>query len=240
MKKLNEIERIPTPQLILWRVIRVLTLIYGIYGLFTNSVTMLLMSIFTIAFTHLWDFFQLFGGKSFITRVPYSSQTAFNIFIFYGCVIGYTLNSKTNFPYSDIITHTLSGVIATWFAYDLAVAIQGKKRHLSPALASLFSFTFSMFLAVAWELYEFTMDRVYGYMLQTSDIISEVGIVDTMEDFICCAIGSVLGMFFIAFYRNGIIGPNRKERRAKVKAQSKLDRKEELEYLGIAKESRIP
>jgi hypothetical protein len=90
-----------------------------------------------------------------------------------------------------------------------------------------------MFIAVAWELYEFTMDRVYGYMLQTSPVISEQGLVDTMEDFICCVVGSLIGLFAVAFYRNGIIGKNRKQLRAEVVARSKQDRKEELEFLGI-------
>ena len=90
-----------------------------------------------------------------------------------------------------------------------------------------------MFIAVAWELYEFTMDRVYGYQLQTSQLLSEIGLRDTMEDTICCVVGSVIGMFLVAFYRNGIIGKNRKALRAEVVARSKQDRKEELEFLGI-------
>ena len=78
------------------------------------------------------------------------------------------------------------------------------------------------------------MDRVYGYTLQTSDVISEIGLRDTMEDTICCVVGSVIGMFAVAFYRNGIIGgKNRKQLRAEVVARSKQDRKEELEFLGI-------
>lgn len=233
MKKLNEITRISTAELIIWRTVRALLLLWGIYGIFTDSVTKFLMALFSIAFTHLWDFFQLFGGRSFITRMPPTFQTMLNIFIFYGCVCGDIITTYTDFTSNDIITHTLSGIVAAWGAYDLAVCIQGQKRHLSPALAALFSFTFSMFISVGWELYEFTMDRVYGYTLQTSGILDEMGLVDTMTDFIFCVIGSLIGMFTVAFYRNGIIGPNRRERRAEVKERSCIDRKEELEFLGI-------
>lgn len=233
MKKLNSITPIPKAHQIIWWVCRAFLLAFSIYGILNNSVTMYLMGLFSIAFSHLWDMFQLFGGKSFITRVNYFSQTLLNIFITYSC-IAYILNSRTNIAFLDIISHISSGIIAAWFGYDFAVVFQGKKRHLSPALASFFALTFSLFIAVAWELYEFTMDRVYGYTLQTSDIISERGLVDTMGDFICCAIGSVLGMFLVAFYRNGIIGgKNRKKLRAETVARSKQDRKEELELLGI-------
>ncbi len=233
MKKLNKISPIPKSHAIIWYVSRALLLFFSIYGILNGSVTMYLMGLFSIAFSHLWDLFQLFGGKSFITRVDYFAQTILTIFLVYSVGV-YMLNTRTNIHFFDILSHAWSGFIATWFSYDFAVVFQGKKRHLSPALASFFSFTFSMFIAVAWELYEFTMDRVYGYMLQTSTVLSEQGLVDTMEDFICCVIGSLLGMFAVAFYRNGIIGgKGRKELRAMVVARSKQDRKEELEFLGI-------
>ena len=234
MKKLNSVTPVPMPQQILWWVIRGCLLIYGIHGLFTGSVTEYLMGMFSIAFSHLWDMFQLFGGRSFITRVGYSSQTLLNILLFFGCIVCPTLNAKTNFQYGNMIEHFGSGFIAVSFGYDLAVNMQGKKRHLSPALASMFSLLFSIFISVAWEFYEFTMDRIYGYHLQRSEILSETGLVDTMTDLIICAAGSVVGMFIIAFIKTGIIGgKNRKALREQVKAQSKADRKEELEFLGI-------
>ena len=230
-KQLNKIYPVPTGQYVLWMLIRALLFAYGIYGLFTGSVTKFLMGMFSIAFTHLWDLFQLLGGKSFITRVDYFSQTLLNVFIFVGCVIGPYLNDSTNFGYMDLIEHSFAGILASWFGYDLATAIQGRKHHLKPALAALFSVLFSLSIGAAWEFYEFTMDRIYGYDLQNSIAISEIGLVDTMEDMICCAAGSLVGMFWVAFYKNGIIGKGRKELRQKVKAQSKFDREEELAYL---------
>ena len=57
--------------------------------------------------------------------------------------------------------------------------------------------------------------------------------VDTMKDLIEGTVGALIGLFWAAFYRNGIIGPNRKERRKAVKERSRSDRREELELLGI-------
>ena len=236
-KQLNAIAPIPKGQYILWMVIRVLLFAYGVYGLFNGSLTKFLMGMFSIAFTHLWDLFQLLGGRSFITRVGYFSQTLLNVFIFFGCVIGPYFNDSTNFQLIDIFEHTFAGVLASWFGYDLATAIQGKKHHLKPALAALFCILFSMSIGVAWEFYEFTMDRIYGYQLQNSLVLSEAGLVDTMEDMICCAVGALAGMFLVAFYKNGIIGKNRRALRQKVKAQSKFDREEELAYLDELKQA---
>ena len=231
MKKLNQLNPVPMPQQILWWVIRGALLCFSIYGLLHNSTTQFLMGLFSIAFSHLWDMFQLFGGQSFITRVGYFSQTLLNIFIGFGVVIGHFLNTKTNFPYTNLIEHFLAGVVAAYFAYDFATVFQGKSRHLSPALASMFSLCFSIFLLVGWEFYEFTMDRLYGYTLQRSFILDEGGLIDTMVDMILGSAGALIGMFWVAFAKNGIIGKNRKEVRARVKAQSKADREAELRYL---------
>ena len=230
-KKLNRIGRVPMPQLVLWWAVRGSLLIFSVYGLLHGSATQFLMGLFAIAFSHMWDMWQLFGGKSFITRVGYFSQTLLNIFLFVGIIIGYVLNTKTNFAYADLIEHFTAGVVAAYFAYDFAVAFQGRSRHLSPALASMFALCFAVFLCVAWEFYEFTMDRLYGYTLQQSFILDEGGLIDTMVDLILGGAGALCGMFFVAFSKNGIIGKNRKAVRAAVKAQSKADRETELRFL---------
>ena len=230
-KKLNKIGAVPMPQLVLWWVIRASLLGFSIYGILHGSTTQFLMGLFAIAFTHMWDLWQLLGGKSFITRIGYFPQTLLNIFIGFGVVIGYVLNTKTNFAYTNMIEHFLAGVVASYFAYDFAIVFQGKSRHLSPALAAMFSLLFAVFISVAWEFYEFTMDRLYGYVLQKSDILSEAGLIDTMLDLILASAGGLFGMFFVAFSKNGIIGKNRKAVRAAVKAQSKADRAAELAFL---------
>ena len=163
-KNLNKIGRVPMPQLILWWVIRFSLLGFSIFGILHGSTTQFLMGLFAVAFTHMWDMWQLFGGKSFITRVGYFPQTLLNIFIGFGVVIGYFLNTKTNFQYTNVIEHFMAGVVAAYFAYDFAVVFQGKSRHLSPALASMFALTFAVFISVAWEFYEFTEPgRPCGY-----------------------------------------------------------------------------
>ena len=230
-KKLNRLNKVPMPQLVLWWCCRLALLIFGIYGLLHGSTTKFLMGIFASAFTHMWDMWQLFGGKSFITRIGYFPQTLLNLFITFGVVVGYVLNTKTNFAYVDVLEHFMAGVVAAYFAYDFAVVFQGKSRHLSPALASMFSLLFSVFISVAWEFYEFTMDRLYGYTLQQSFILDEGGLMDTMMDLILAGAGALVGMFFVAFGKNGIIGKNRRAVRAAVKAQSKADKEAETKYL---------
>ena len=79
---------IPFSHQVLWIILRIFILIWGVYGLFHGSVVEFLEAIFAIIFTHLWDFFQIFGGYTFITRVDYTTQSMLNIFIFIGVVVG--------------------------------------------------------------------------------------------------------------------------------------------------------
>jgi len=214
----NSFGYLPKSHKILWLALRVIILAWGIYGLFHGSVVEFLEAIFAIIFTHLWDFFQIFGGKSFIIEVDYMTQTMLNLFIFVAVCIGSTLNNRTTFEHFDLVTHFGSGFLASWFGYDFANIVYRKRGgNLGPAMSSLFSLAFSLSIAVGWEIYEFSMDQIYGLTLQK-------GNTDTMVDFICCAAGSVIAMLLVAFLRNGIIGKNK----AKIKEQRRLEKEERL------------
>ena len=208
---------LPKNQKILWLALRIIILCWGVYGLFHGSVVEFLEAIFAIIFTHLWDFFQIFGKKSFIIEVEASTQTMLSLFIFIAVCIGSTLNNRTTFEHFDIVTHFASGVLSAWFGYDFANIIYRKRGDLGPAMSSLFSLAFSLSIAVGWEIYEFSMDKLYGMTLQK-------GNTDTMVDFISCAVGSVITMLFVAFLRNGIIGKNKE----KVKKERRLENEKRL------------
>ncbi len=214
----NSFGYLPKSHKILWLILRIVILGWGIYGLFHGSVVEFLEAIFAIIFTHLWDFFQIFGGKSFIIEVDYTIQTMLNLFIFVAVCIGSTLNNRTNFEHFDLFTHFGSGFLSAWFGYDFANIIYRKRGgNLGPAMSSLFSLAFSLSIAVGWEIYEFSMDQIYGLTLQK-------GNTDTMVDFICCAAGSIIAMLLVAFLRNGIIGKNKE----KIKEQRRFEKEERL------------
>ena len=65
-KTLNPIPRMPKKTIGMWWACRAALLIWGINGLFRGYTSEFLQGIFAIAFTHLWDMFQILGGKSFI------------------------------------------------------------------------------------------------------------------------------------------------------------------------------
>lgn len=206
---------------ILWITLRAVIIAWGVFGLFHGSVVEFLEAIFAVIFTHLWDFFQIFGTRSFIIEVSPDSATGLNIFIFVAVCIGSTVNNRTDFEHIDLLTHFIAGLISAYFGYDLANIIFRKRGYLGPAVSSFFSICFAQFIAVGWEIYEFSMDSIYGLNLQRR----ETGVLDTMTDFCVCAAGSVFGMLLVAFLRNGIIGKN------KHKVREENRKKEEIRLL---------
>lgn len=220
---------LPKTHFLAWLIMRAGIMLWGIYGLFHGSTVEFLQAIFAILFTHMWDYFQVFGGNAFITRVDYISGTMLTTFIFIGVVIGSTLNNRTDFHHFDLVTHGCAGFIGAWFGYDFSVMMQGRYGRLSPALSSMFALCFSLGIAVAWEIYEFTMDRLYGMALQCSSPFTEAGLLDTMVDFIIATVGALAGMFAVAFYRNGKIGKYKKDVRAQIlRAQKDTERKDRM------------
>ena len=205
--------KVPKSQYILWLVCRSLLLIWGTVALFQGATVQFLQAVFGIAFTHLWDMFQLWGGNTFIKKVPCSFQSLITVFICFGCLVGTTVNVFTDFQHIDLLTHLISGIVASAIGFKFTFITQGENRKTGVALASMFSLCAAVTVAVGWEFYEFSMDRLYGLTLQMSSPLSESGLIDTMVDFIMCAAGAIIGMIYCALYHTGKIGKNRKIRR---------------------------
>ena len=70
MKKLNRIKPLAKGHQITWWVCRFLLFVWGVWGMMHGYTSEFVQAAFAIIFTHLWDMFQLFGGRSFITKYP--------------------------------------------------------------------------------------------------------------------------------------------------------------------------
>ncbi len=237
MKKLNRIKPLNKGEEITWWVCRFLLFVWGVWGMLHGYTSEFIQATFAIIFSHLWDMFQMFGGKSFITKYPSYMQTMLNVFLCFACVVGTTLNTRTNFDGIDIPEHIFGGYLACTGAFILAEIMQGEKAPIKISVQAIFSFSFAMAMIVAWEYYEFTMDRLYGFVMQHGQKQYSYGLTDTMIDLMLGTGGALVAMFIEAFRRVGIIGgKNRKEirkkyleERAEVKRQKLLQKQTEIQ-----------
>ena len=236
MKKLNEITPLPKADERIWWVCRILLFLWGCLALCTGYTSQFVQACFAIAFTHLWDLFQLLGGKSFITRYPFRLQTMLNCFICFACVVGTTVNTLTSFPYIDVPEHIFAGYLACYGAYFLGDVMQGKKQPLKISVHAVFSLCFAVTVLVGWEFYEFTMDRLYGFVMQHGHKPNGQGLTDTMLDLILGSAGAIAAMLIEAFKRTGRIGKNKAEVRARWVAQREAFKKEKDRLLAEGKD----
>ena len=81
------------------------------------------------------------------------------------------------------------------------------------SVQALFSLGFGVALLVAWEFYEFTMDRLYGFVMQHGQRPYSHGLTDTMVDLIVGTVGCLIAMFAEAFRKVGLYGKGKEERR---------------------------
>lgn len=235
-KKLNKIPELPKVTQYTWWACRLALFVWGVWGLLHGYTSEIIQAAFAIIFTHLWELFQLLGGKSFITKVPYYLQTMLNVFICLACVVGTTLNTRTDFQGIDIPEHIFAGYLATTGAFVLSGIMQGEKNPIKVSVQALFSLGFGVALLVGWEYYEFTMDRLYGFVMQHGQLPYSEGLTDTMVDLMLGTGGCLAAMFVEAFRKAGLLGKGKEERRkvyladrAEVKRQKELLRLKERE-----------
>ena len=228
MKKLRRIQKLSKAEEITWWVCRFLLFVWGVWGMLHGYTSEFIQATFAIIFTHLWDMFQLFGGRSFITKYPSYMQTMLNVFICFACVVGTTLNTRTDFDGIDIPEHIFAGYLACTGGFVLSEIMQGEKHPIKISVQAMFSFGCAMAVLVGWEYYEFTMDRLYGFVMQHGQKPYSYGLTDTMVDLMLGTGGALLAMFIEAFRRVGIIGRNRKELRQKYLFERAEVKKEKL------------
>ncbi|MBQ8503333.1 MAG: hypothetical protein IJ491_03545 [Clostridia bacterium] len=219
MKKLRTINPLSKAEQITWWLCRAALFIWGVWGMMHGYTSEFIQATFAIIFTHLWDMFQMLGGKSFITKVPSYLQTMLNVFLCFACVVGTTLNTRTDFTGIDLPEHMFAGYLATTGAFVVADIMQGEKKPIKVSVQALFSLGFGVALLVAWEFYEFTMDRLYGFVMQHGQIPEAYGLTDTMIDLMVGTAGCFLAMFIEAFRKVGYFGKGKQERRAAYKAE---------------------
>lgn len=120
------------------------------------------------------------------------------IFIYAALFLGEVQSFFLRFWWWDILLHSSSGLILGAIGFSLVDILNKNEKvaiSLSPVFVAIFSFCFTVAIGAIWEIYEFTMDSLFGFNMQKS------GLVDTMWDLIMDTIGalvfSILGYLYL-------------------------------------------
>ena len=120
------------------------------------------------------------------------------IFIFASLYLGEIQSFYQRFWWWDIALHASAGLLMGIVGFLLVYLLNASKRvelHMTPGFICLFAFFFAVTIGTLWEIFEFSVDRLFGLNMQKPMLGDPSGLTDTMWDMIVNA----LGAFIISF-----------------------------------------
>ena len=170
----------------------------------------LIINLFTMValiITAICDFIFFNGDKLF--RVVLMAVTLWLMYFVYKRTflkksrVSFYLGSIFEFyeiiPMYDKILHLLSGVVASTIGFIIFLHItNGKGMDICKSYApALFSIIFAIAAAAVWEIWEFSTDKLFGFLSQNNSLH------DTMWDIICGSIIGIVSSIPIFLYSKG-------------------------------------
>ncbi|MCS3904526.1 uncharacterized membrane protein YjjP (DUF1212 family) [Methylohalomonas lacus] len=132
-------------------------------------------------------FLPVILGNRFKVHIPSEFEALAVIFIVASLFLGEVHAYYTRFWWWDAVLHTMSGFLLGILGFLLVYVLNEKDNiefHMKPGFVALFAFMFALGIGALWEIFEFTMDSLFGMNMQKS------GLQDTMWDLIVDAIGA--------------------------------------------------
>jgi hypothetical protein len=160
------------------------------FGQYQSAVETLLILMITIL--------PVVLGNRFAVKIPHGFETLTVLFVFMSLFLGEVQSYYARFWWWDLVLHSGSAFIMGILGFLLVYVLNEKRDldiNLNRNFVALFAFMFAVGIGAIWEVFEFTIDQIFGSNMQKS------GLVDTMWDLIVDIIGafiiSVLGWGYI-------------------------------------------
>jgi hypothetical protein len=136
--------------------------------------------------------------KKMEMEIPAEFHLAAVVFMFASLYLGEIRGFYYRFWWWDIALHTSAGLLMGIVGFFLVYLLNESKRvelHMTPGFISLFAFLFAVTIGTLWEVFEFSMDQLFGLNMQKPMMADPSGLTDTMWDMIVNAMGA----FIISF-----------------------------------------
>lgn len=190
-KKLDLAEKI---QLVISYMLRATLVIAIISAGFNKNWLTLFMAFFALLLTFLPSLIQ----RNYKIYLPIEFEFVVTIFIYASLFLGEVHQYYTKFWWWDLVLHSTAGITFGFLGFFIMyILLREKKIMASPILVALFSFCFAVAIGSIWEIFEFSMDGIFGLTTQKS------GLIDTMFDMIVNSGGALITAVFGYFYVKG-------------------------------------
>lgn len=121
-------------------------------------------------------------------KVPASFVVAVVMFVGGTLFLGEVLDFYERFWWWDIAMHGGSAVAFGLIGFVLVfMMFQGDRFAAPPFAMAIFAFAFALAIGTLWEVFEFSMDHLFGLNMQKS------GLMDTMGDLVVNSVGALIG-----------------------------------------------
>jgi uncharacterized membrane protein YjdF len=133
--------------------------------------------------------------KKFSLFIPQEFELLAITFIFASLFLGEVHEYYTRFWWWDIALHTGSGLLLGILGFLLVYILNESDEidlHMNPGFVAFFAFLFAVGIGVLWEIFEFSMDSLFGTNMQKEMLGDPSGLTDTMWDLIVDTLGALV------------------------------------------------
>lgn len=148
-------------------------------------------------------------ARRFHVVIPAEFQLLTIGFVFASLFLGEVHGYYTRFWWWDIVLHTSSGFLLGIIGFLLVYVLNETEQiqlKMRPGFVAFFAFLFALGTGAVWEIFEFTLDSLFGTDMQKTMLGDSSGLTDTMWDLIVDAVGaliiSVLGYGYLKAKRD--------------------------------------
>ena len=113
-------------------------------------------------------------SKIFKITFPNHFKIAILIFIFSSQVLGEIYNFYILFPCWDNIIHIIFGFYITAFGFSIIYLLNKKTKTFNKYFIILFIISFAALVGVLWELFEYSVDKIYLKDMQKDNIVTSI------------------------------------------------------------------
>lgn len=154
-------------------------------------------------------FGPFFLAKLFRVFIPPEFVLLAIAFIFASLFLGEVHGYYSRFWWWDIALHSSSGFALGIIGFLLVHVLNETEDigvHMKPGFVAFFAFLFAVGIGALWEIFEFSMDSLFGMNMQKEMFGDPSGLTDTMWDLIVDTLGAlliaVLGYGYVKTARN--------------------------------------
>ncbi|HSH31060.1 MAG TPA: hypothetical protein VK963_00105 [Candidatus Saccharimonadales bacterium] len=176
-------------------VIRAVLVVAIIQGAATGNWAVVFVSLLALVLTIV----PLLWAGRYNVKLPIDFELAIVLFIYAAIFLGTVRGYYQRFWWWDAFLHTGSGFALGFIGFLILYLLYAQKKlQASPFLMAFFAWAFALALGAAWEIFEYSIDGLFGTNMQRS------GLPDTMADLIVDALGALFasGIGYIYLKQN--------------------------------------